>query len=178
MTLVSEKIVVTAKEFLQTKNINDCKEFNDPVFHSKLNDFGWPLQYSVSSVVCEMIWKIALAANNLAVYRRLDRLFSPSPMATYSSFRGSAHYKTGNLPEVGAIAAYRKGNGWQGDMGIVTSVSESKKEFDMIQGKILMGGDDRFITVEEKRNRPVGLLFRPDKYNLIGFIYAPNEEIP
>lgn len=176
MTLVAEKIVVTALEFLETRNINDSHDFNDPLFKTKMNEYGWDLSFSAASIVCELIWKIAVRGGGMSEYRQLDRLFSPSPVATHCNFRGCPEYKTGNLPEVGAIAVYKKGNGWKGTMLIVVKVSEDKKSFDGIEGRVLEGSDEKFLTLEMK-NRVVGLPFKTDKMNLIGFIYPPNREI-
>ena len=175
--MVAEKIVVTAREFVGQRNINDCKEFNDPMFHTKVLDSGWALQFSAPAIACEIIWKIALSGHSLSTFRQLDRLFSPSPIATHANFRGCRDYKTGNRPEVGSIAVYRRGNSWQGDMGIVTSVNQNETEFDIVHGRVLEGSEERFIQMEEKRGRQMGLPFKSDKLNLIGFIYPPNREI-
>lgn len=177
MTLISERIVVTIREFLSDKNINDCKEFNEPIFRAKLNYFGWELPFAANAIVCELIWKIAIGRESLNEYNHLDRLFSPSPVATHANFRGSKNFKTGSLPEPGALVVYRRGNTWQGYMAIVTNVSADRQSFDVAEGRVLDGSEDRFLTLIEKTGKRMGLPFKEDKLNLVGFIYPPNREI-
>ena len=177
MTLVAEKIVVTAKEFLNKLNINDSQEFNEPFFQNKIKEFNWELSFSASSIACEIIWKKALRGGGMVEGRKIDRLFSPSPVATHSNFRGCKDFKTGNGPEPGSIVVWRRGCGWQGIMAIVTWVSEDKKSFDIIEAHVLQGSDNRFITLEEKKNKRADIPFKSDKFNILGFIYPPNREI-
>lgn len=175
--MLAEKIVVTAKEFLGSKNINDARELNEPFYQTKISEYDWPLQFAAASISCEIIWKIAIGRESISIFRKLDRLFSPSPIATHANFRGTSEYKTGNLPELGAIAVWKRGNSWQGAMAIVIWVSEDKSVFDVAEGRILEGSEDRFIMMKEAKGKRIGLDFRNDKQNLVGFIYPPNREI-
>ncbi len=177
MTLIWEKVVVTAKDFLTTKNLNDSKEFNEPIFHAKLSSFNWDLQFASSSIFCEIVWKIAHKGGGTNEWNELDRLFCPGPVATYTNFRGNRTYKTGNQPEPGSIAVWKRGNSWQGHMGIVSEVSENKETFKIIEGRALIGSENRFIGVQESDNKKMNLPFANDKLNLLGFIYPKNEEI-
>lgn len=177
MTLIAEKIAVTAREYLETRNINDSRDFNEPLFQTKLNEMSWELAFAAPSIVCELIWKMAVRGGGMSEFRMLDRLFSPSPVATHANFRGCSQFKTGNCPEVGSIAVWKKGNSWQGHMAIVVRVSDDKKSFDVIEGKILKGGQEQFLTLEEKKDKKTGLPFKTDKLNLLGFIYPPEREI-
>lgn len=177
MTLVAEKIVVTATEYLETRNINDSHDFNEPFYRAKLNNFDWPLEFAAPSIFCELVWKAALRGGGTVEANQVDRLFSPSPIATHSNFRGSRSFKTGNCPEVGAIAFWRKGNTWTGHMAIVVKVSEDKKEFDVAEGKVLVGSENKFLTTELKKGKRTDLPFMHDKLNLVGFAYPPNREI-
>ncbi len=177
MALLAEKIVVTAKEFLTDKNINDCQQFNEPIYQVKLQHFDWDLQFSAASVLCEIVWQIAIGKEQRTYYQQLDRLFSPSPVATHCNFRGNRDYKTGNVPEVGAIAVWKRGNSWQGHMAIVIEVAADGQSFDVIEGRLLEGSESRFIKLEEKKGKRMGLDFRNDKLNLMGFIYPPHREI-
>lgn len=175
-TMLWEKVVVTAKDFLVNNNINYCSQFSEPIYQAKLIHFGWDLQFSASSVFVEIVWKIALG-ETVSERQRLDRLFCPSPVATHANFRGCKDYKTGNVPEVGAIAIWIRGNSWQGSMGIVTEVSESKEIFDVIEGRVLTGSDGRFISVKEYKGKTTTKPFSIQNMNLKGFIYPPNREI-
>lgn len=177
MTMISEKIVVTAREYLSEKNINNCKEFTEPLYQTKLQELNWDLQFSASSIACEIIWKEAIGAEGLSHWRQLDRLFSPSPVSTHANFRGCRNYNTGNLPERGAIVVWRRGNSWQGAMAIVSEVSTDKQSFDIVEGRLLSGSEENIIQMEERKNKKMGLPFRNDKLNLVGFIYPPNREI-
>jgi hypothetical protein len=177
MTLIWEKIVVTAKEFLNDKNINDSFEFNEPLFQTKLKHFDWDLKFAAASIFCELVWKEAIGKHSLTEFQQLDRLFSPSPIATHSNFRGCRQYKTGNLPEPGALAIWRKGNTWQGHMAIVTSVSDDQSQFNVIDARAMEGSQSLFLSIEERPDKKMGQPFKNDKLNLVGFIYAPNREI-
>lgn len=177
MTMLCERVIVTAKEFLETNNINYCRQFTEPMYQAKLIHFGWDLQFSASSVFAEIVWQIALG-ETISDRQRLDRLFCPSPIATHANFRGCrGHYKTGNVPEIGAIAIWMKGNSWQGSMAIVTDVGERKETFDVIEGRVLTGSSERFIQVKEYKGKSTTKPFSRESMNLKGFIYPPNREI-
>lgn len=177
MTMIWERIVVTAKEFLNDKNINDSREYNEPMFRMKQLEFDWDVQFSAASNFVEIVWKIAIGRENTSEMRRLDKLFAPSPIATHANFRGCRSYKTGTLPEKGAIVIWRRGNSWHGHIAIVSNVSQDKMMFDVIEGRILIGSEGNFIQVKEFTGKIVGLPFKDDKLNIIGFIYPPNREI-
>lgn len=177
MAMIYEKVVVTAKSYLNDKNVNDAKDFNEPVFQAKLAKFNWELQFSASSIFAEIVWKIAIGKDSLSEWQELDRLFSPSPIATHANFRGNKTYKTGNVPELGALVFWKRGNSWQGHMAIVIAVSDDKQSFDIIEARALTGSEDKFINVEEKKNKRVGLPFANDKLNILGFVYPKNQEI-
>lgn len=174
--MLSEKVVVTAKDFL-VKNINDSREYNEILTRTKLNTFNWNAQYSAASVVAEIIWKMAIGRESQRTWQQLDRLFSPSAVATHANFRGCLDYKTGNLPQKGAIAVWRRGNSWQGDIAIVIDVSDDKEMFDVVQGSILNGSSEVFLHVVERKGKKAYTEPRADKMNLLGFIYPPDREI-
>ena len=176
MTMLSERVVVTAKEFLD-KNINDSKELNEILNRTKWSTFNWNPQFSASSMVCEIIWKIAIGRETSRCWQQLHHLFSPSPIATHANFRGCLDYKTGNLPQKGAIAVWKLGNQWKGDMAIVTDVSNDNTSFDVIKGSLINGSEQIFFKVEERKGKSANSEFRSDKMNLIGFIYPPDREI-
>jgi hypothetical protein len=177
MTLLSEKIVVTAKEYLKDKNFNDSAELNEAIFQAKLTHFDWDPCFAAASIFCEIVWKKALGGYRLSDYQQLDRLFSPSPIATHANFRGNRQYKTGSVPEEGAMAVWRRGNSCQGHMEIVSTVSEDRLSFDVVEARVMMGSGDQFFNIEERPGKKVGLPFKNDKLNLVGFIYAPKREI-
>lgn len=176
MALVSEKVVVTAKEFLTTRNVNDSPEMNEPIQQDKLRVFGWQLQFSASSLFAEVVWKIGIKGYT-SDWNELDRLFSPSPFATYCNFRGNENYKTGNVPELGALVFWKRGNSWQAHMGIVIGISDDKETFDIAEGRALQGSEDKFISVQESKGKRRNLPFANDKLNLLGFVYCKNREI-
>jgi hypothetical protein len=172
-----EKVLVTAKEFLEDKNINDSREFREPMYQTKLMQFGWDMQFTASSIFVELIWQIAIGRETISERQRLDRLFCPSPIATHANFRGCKEYRTGNLPEKGAIAIWGRGQSWQGHMAIVSDVSENKQMFDVIEGRVLTGSGGYFIQVKESKGKLTDQPYSRDKLNLKGFIYPPNREI-
>ena len=176
MTMLWEKVVVTAREFLFS-NINDSREYNEPITRTKLIQFDWDPNFAAASVFVEIVWKMAIGRESQHEWQRLDRLFSPSAVATHCNFRGGKTYKTGNVPEKGAIVIWRKGNTWMGDMGIVSDVSADKSSFDVIQGSVMHGSDSIFLAVTERKGKMSALPFRYDKMNVLGFIYPPDREI-
>lgn len=176
MALLYEKVVVITSEFLTTKNFNDDFDFNEPIFQSKIRQFGWKLQFAASSIFCEIVWKKSIKGSASA-YNEMDRLFSPSPIATHSNFRGNDGFKTGNMPELGAIAFWKRGNSWQGSMGVVIGVSEDKQTFDIAEARILSGSENNFLLVQEGKGKKIGLPFCNDKLNLLGFVYPKPDEI-
>jgi len=176
-TMLWERVIVTAREFLEGRNINDCREINEPVYQAKIIHYGWELQFSAASIFCEMVWQMAIGRETITERQRLDRLFCPSPVATHANFRGCREYKTGNMPEKGAVAIWVRGQSWQGDMAIVSDVSEDKNSFDVIGGRILMGSQNRFIQVKEFKEKRIDIPFSREKLNLRGFIYPPSREI-
>lgn len=177
MTMLWEKVVVTAKEFLNDRNINDYKGFNDPLYQTKLQEFDWPPQFYASMVFCENVWQAAIGSEGLNVWRQLNVLFSPSPVATHANFRGNRMYKTGNLPELGAVAIWKRGNTWQGHGAIVTEVSSDKRLFSVVEARAITGSENTFLDVREAKDKSADLPFRAEKLNLMGFIYVPDREI-
>ena len=177
MAMLWEKVVVTAREFLTEVKINDCAELNEPFFQAKLMEFDWDLSFAAACIFAEIVWKKALMGRGTNEMRQLDRLFGPSPIATHANFRGCRAFKTGNAPQKGAIVVWKRGNSWQGHMAIVTDVSEDMQNFDTIEGRILIGSGPFFLQVEERKGKQIGLPFRSDKLNIVGFIYPPDQEI-
>jgi hypothetical protein len=177
MAMLWEKVVVTAREFLGDRNFNDSREFREPMYQTKLVHFGWELQFAAATVFVEIVWQIAIGRETITERQRLDRLFCPSPVATHANFRGCREYKTGNLPEKGAIAVWVRGQSWQGHLAIVSDVSPNKDSFDVIEGRILTGSDGHFIQVKESKGKCIDQPFSREKLNLKGFIYPPNREI-
>lgn len=177
MTFLAEKIKVLAQQFVTTKNINDSRDFTEPIFQAKQRYYNWDLSFAASSIFAEVVWKMAIGSDSLSEWNELDKLFSPSPIATHANFRGNRTYKTGNVPEIGALVFWKRGNSWQGHMGIVVAVSADKQSFDIVEGRALIGSEDKFISVQESTGKKLGLPFCNDKLNLLGFVYAKNQEI-
>lgn len=61
-------------------------------------------------------------------------------------------------------------------MSVVVGVAEDKQSFTVIGGRVLEGSSSQFINLEQREKR-MGLPFKSDKLNLLGFIYAPDKEI-
>lgn len=174
--MLSERVVVIAKDFLENNNINYCSQFAEPMYQAKLIHFGWDLQFSASSVFAEIVWKMAIG-ETVSERQRLDRLFCPSPIATHANFRGCKDFKTGNIPEKGAIAIWMKGNSWQGSMAIVSDVYEDMETFDVIEARVFTGSEGRIMSVKEYKGKVTTKPFSRESLNLKGFIYPPNREI-
>lgn len=176
MDLIKERIVAEAKAFLNERNINEANEYREPLYQNKLSLFGWDLAFSAASIFCEIVWKRSYKGYVLN-HNELDRLFSPSPVATHANFRGCGSYNTGNVPELGSLAVWRRGNTWQGAMGIVIAVSPDMSTFDIMEGRTMEGSAGKFIKTQEGLGKKLSLPFAPDKLNLIGFIYPKKQDI-
>jgi hypothetical protein len=120
---------------------------------------------------------LALRGGGMSEWRQIDRLFSPSPIATHSNFRGTKNFKTGNLPEIGSLVIWRRGIGWQGRIAIVSSVVENKSSFDIIEGFALTGSTKNILNLKEVHNIPANNPYGREKLNILGFVYPPEREI-
>lgn len=177
MTLIAEKIAVVAREFVESRHIQDSKEFNEPIFQAKLRGFDWGIQYAASSIGCEIMLKTSWGLESIEDWQLLDKIFSPSAVATYCNWRGCTKMKTGNVPEIGAVAFYRRGNSWQGSASIVIAVSEDKQKFDAAETRFINNSGTGLLVTTEFKEKRVSLPFKNDKLNLLGFGYAPNREL-
>ena len=173
MTL-KEKIVQIASGYVGQKEISGNKGFQRPEFQKKMQDCGWEMGHSWCAYFTELVWKEAFGKKHI-LYNTLDRLFSPSAVSTYSNFKGiyqhhnSNIFKAGSVPKVGALVAWRYGNGWQGHIGIVEKIID-KKIFGTIEGNTNSLGGREGIEVARK-TRSLGMPFKAKGLNLIGFIY-------
>lgn len=140
--------------------------FTDVSFEIRMKEVGFSKGQSWCSYFCELVWKEAYEGHEIA--DKLDKLFSGSATATFRQFDVDKTFPTGVLPKVGALAVWRYGNGWQGHIGIVSSLHND--QFKCIEGNTNdKGGREGYIVAERIRKEKEP--FKPNGLNLIGFVY-------
>lgn len=161
---IGERIINVANSYLINNNIAQSDNYNSYWLREKKDAFGWNDAYATHSYFAEIVWKEAYGIDSRES-QWIDKLFSPSPIATHTNFRGSKHFRTGISPHLGAIAVWR--NGWHGYMGIVSTVYPDGNLFDMIIGQWENGK----VRVNLHFSRDADTEYKKDGYNLVGFVY-------
>ena len=171
MAKINEKVKVTALEFLNKENdFNECKEFISPYQKSKIYSFNWGLEFAIASVFCEVCFKIGVETLNVQEWNTIDKLFSVSPVSTYINFKGNKEYYTGEIPKEGALACWRRGNGWQGHINVVNKIDFDKGTFSVVEARIKMGDEGLpIVDVIERENKSTKNDYAKDKLN---FLYS------
>lgn len=169
MATLLDKVLSAARSYIGQHETTGNSGFVDKAFQKKMEAIGWNKGQSWCAYFAELAWKQGFEGHPLLP--ALDKLFSPSATATYSNFYGSTLFKTGLVPKPGALVAWRHGNGWQGHMGIVESVS-ADKIFVSIEGNTNQAGGREGVAVLRK-TRQTGQPFKPSGLNLLGFVYLP-----
>lgn len=168
--MIADKIIEIAKGYTGQEEIEGNKGFKDPAFQKKMQDVGWKISDSWCCYFTELVWKEAYGKSH-PLWKTLDKLFAPSCTATYSNFAGSQLFKVGQTPKLGSLMIFRYGSGWKGHVGIVTAFNKDACE--CIEGNTNdKGGREGYIVA--KRNRKLGLPFKENGLNLVGFVY-PSE---
>lgn len=168
MTL-QEKIAQVALSYVGQQEITGNNGFKNSVFQKKMQDCGWQMNHAWCSYFAELVWKEAFGKSH-PLYATLDRLFSPSATSTFGNFKGHPqNFKTSSIPKVGALCVWRYGKGWQGHIGVVTSIVD-KTTFTSVEGNTNSSGGREGIEVA-KKTRKTNLPFRSKGLNLIGFVY-------
>lgn len=166
---IGERIASIANSFLANGDFRIQQEYNSSWFLDKKRCFGWNDAYAMGAWFCEIAWKKGYGDSS-EEWQQIDRLFSPSPLATHTNFRGSKYFRTGTIPEIGALAIWR--NGWHSYMGIVSAVSNDGNLFDMIIAQQQNGK----IVINNHFSRSANMEYKKDGYNLIGFIYPKESD--
>lgn len=168
MTLV-DNVLAAAKKYIGETEKTGNSGFIDPAFQKKMESVGWNNGQSWCAYFAELAWKEGFAGHPLLP--SLDKLFSPSATATFANFSGSKLFKTGTTPALGALVVWRHGNGWQGHVGIVSSIVD-KTTFKAIEGNTNAAGSREGVAVLEK-TRKLGEPFKAQGLNVVGFVYLP-----
>lgn len=178
MAFVNEKVKVVALEFLnKEKDFESDSIYCQPLYKVKIQSYGWGSEFSIASIFCEVVWKRSVETLPPFETEILDRLFSASPVATYINFKGNKEYWTGNVPKEGAIAFWKRGNGWQGHCGIVTKVEDDNNTFSIVEVRMKSGYDKKpFIEITEKGDKKVNKEFSKSDMNFLGFVYPKHLE--
>ena len=162
---MKDKIVQIAKSYVgKTEKINNSG-FNDAEFEKRMKDTGWIKGASWCAYFTELVWVEAYKGTVLEP--AVKALFSGSATATYKNF-DLAKWNVSDKPQIGALAVWRLGNGWQGHIGIVIEVAE--KSFKSVEGNTNdKGGREGYIVAV--KNRVIKAPYQAKGLNLIGFVY-------
>ena len=168
MSAISDKIIATAKSYIGETELTNNSGWIDKAFQQKMVDVGWKNGDSWCAFTCELIWKEAYGKGS-PIFPRLDRLFSSSATATAANFIASNDFKTGKIPQPGALVLWRHGNGWQGHAGVVTGIIDSST-FESVEGNTNQDGSSNGYAVFLKK-RKLGEAFKPKGFNIVCFVY-------
>lgn len=161
---MNQKIVEVAKRYLGFTEIPNNAGFSDAIFQEKMESVGWKKGEAWCTYLGELICKEAMPE----LFGVLDKLFTASATETWKNF--DIAKMTTQKPEVGMLAVFRFGNGWQGHFGVVSKVF-NENSFMLIEGNTNNGGGREGFGVFE-RDRKRGT-YTSKGLNLIGFIDIP-----
>lgn len=162
------EIADIAKSYIGKTEIPNNAGFTDAKFQKKMEEVGWSKTLAWCSFFAELVWTEACCDNTLKAV--IKKQFSGSATTTFKNFDLDKTFKTGTEPQVGSVAIFRHGNGWQGHAAIVTEII-TKTEFKTVEGNTNdKGGREGYIvaTKTRKTNNP----FTNTGLNLVGFIYC------
>lgn len=168
MTL-KEKVIAAARAYIGQHEKSGNSGFVSPEFEAEMKAVGWAKGSSWCAYFAELAWKKGFEGHPLRA--SLDKLFSPAATATLANFKHSDQWKTGTKPQIGALAVWQYGKTWKGHIGIVTELVDSET-FRAVEGNTNAQGGREGVAVLEK-TRKVGLPFKNQGLNLIGFVYLP-----
>ena len=167
--MINEKVIATAQSYIGKKEKTGNSGFADQLFEQKMKAVGFQTGQSWCAYFAELVWKESFGKDH-PLFTAIDHLFSASAVATFSNFKNSTLFKTGNVPKPGAVIIWRHGAGWQGHAGIVETIANGS--FTSIEGNTNAAGGREGIEVARK-TRKTGEAFKANGLNIVGFIYLP-----
>lgn len=158
-----KKIAEVAKKYLgQTEKPNNAG-FTDSEFERRMRKVGFQTGQAWCCYFAELVCKEALPDE----YELLDKNFAPSATATFKNF--DLLGETTKKPNIGSLAVWRYGLGWQGHIGIVSKIIDVDTFFCIEGNTNDKGGREGYIVAE--RERKLNAPFSQKGLNLIGFIH-------
>lgn len=165
-TMINNKIKDIATSYLGQREIPGNMGFTDKSFEKKMQAVGFVKSYAWCALFAELVWTEAYAGSGLVA--KLRKLFSASATTTFKNFDIDGTFKTSKVPQVGAVAIWRHGSGWQGHAGIVVGMNE--REIHTVEGNTNAAGGREGIEVAKKTRNWMGEAYKPNGLNLVGFI--------
>lgn len=163
---MKDKIVQIAKSYIGKTEKENNSGFNDAIFEQRMKDTGWVKGASWCAYFCELVYTEAYKGTVLESV--IKSTFSGSATATYKNF-DLAKWTVSDKPQVGALAVWRHGSGWQGHIGIVIEVPNDKS-FKTVEGNTNdKGGREGYIVA--LKNRVTKAPYQAKGLNLVGFVY-------
>lgn len=176
MKLIGQEIVDVANSFIGQEEIRGNQGFKDEDFEILMEAVGWETGQAWCAYFGEIVWKIAYQKQNSLFYSKLDTLFSAGAVATYTNFRRSSSFQTGETPSKGALAVWQKyHNGrwsWHGHMGIV--VDWDDYTVTTVDGNTSKEGSREGIIVSDVK-RDINFVVR-EGLVLKGFVYPASPQ--
>jgi hypothetical protein len=167
--MIAERILRQSEAFLGQVEVEGNKGFKDAKFEALMKSVGWKQGDAWCSYFCELVWKQAYGVKS-PYWKMIDKLFTPSATATFANFSGSATFKTGKVPQPGALVVWQYGSGWKGHIGICMNKVEKNGYFDTIEGNTNKAGEREGMYVLRKK-RALYNPYKANGLNLLGFIY-------
>jgi surface antigen len=162
---MKDKIVTIAKSYIGKTEKANNSGFNDAIFEQRMKETGWVKGASWCSYFAELVWSEAYKGTELE--SEVKSTFNGSATATYKNF-DLAKWTVSKVPQIGALAVWRHGSGWQGHIGIVVDVAELS--FKTVEGNTNdKGGREGYIVA--LKNRSIKTFYQANGLNLIGFVY-------
>lgn len=169
-----QNIADIALSYMGKREVPGNMGFTDKEFEAKMKAVGFVKSYAWCALFAELVWTEAFAGDTHAL-AKIKELFSASATKTYKNFDIDKTFKVSQNPEIGAIAIWRHGNGWQGHAGIVISVSRETNSIRTVEGNTNAAGGREGIEVATKL-RKIKAAYEPHGLNLIGFILPTRSE--
>jgi hypothetical protein len=167
---LADRVVRIAKSLVGQKEISGNAGFKDPGFQKRMQEVGWIKGHAWCTYTGELIWKESFTPQH-PLYAEVDKCFSALATKTWSNFKASKLFKTGQLPKRGALAIYQYGKGYTGHLAVVVDKLPVPK-FSTVEGNTNAAGGREGIEVAEKI-RKTGEPFKAKGLNLLGFVYLP-----
>lgn len=167
---IGQRIVTEAKRWLHVVEHGKNAGFNDPVFEHNMRKLGWRPGQAWCAYFCKLIWLNVYEDTDL--YDVLDKVLSPSVLATWRNAKASPVIKTSEKPVVGGIVCWGTGNG-KGHEGIHIEIRD---EFNTvtIEGNTTRAGVREGDKVMEKRRKLQPTAKHNGDWRYLGTIIPPD----
>lgn len=166
-----QQIVEEARRWLHVKEIGNNGGFSDPIFEAHLRELGWRPGLAWCAFFAKMVW--CNVYKDSLLLPQLEKLLSPSVLATWRNAKASTSVTTSQVPVVGGIVCWSTGNG-KGHMGIHVEI---KDDFNTttVEGNTSRAGVRDGDKVMEKRRQLQPTAKYNSDWRYLGTIIPPSD---